>query len=285
MYSTLLYTGALFVGFVASSVVYFTFQPTIKGWRGERKVNKVLKKLQKQGHGKNIKNLTLLDKDGLSSQIDHLFVNRSGIFVVETKNYSGEISGGENDPKWIQRTGKKEYAINNFARQNLNHIKVLRSLLSEYHSLPVYSFLSFNPDCNLNLDLYRTTATRYTTLGNAIKIRSRKYVLTEQQVNEIYKTLKAEKSKNLLVSKTHVSRVNLQQEADMHARNMNMSRNEYNEMLVEKYKKRASYLSDFDDINAEKLDTVLNKASERSHEKFSGNNHSKTNRSQRGSRI
>ena len=268
MYSTLLYTGAFFVGVIVSSVAYFAFQPTIKGWLGERKVNKSLKKMQKQGLGRTIKDLTLITKDGLSSQIDHIFINRAGIFVIETKNHSGKISGRESDLNWKQHIGKKKYTIGNYARQNANHIKALSPLLSKYPGLPVYSFISFNPDCHLDLELTRATATRYNTLANAIKIRSRLPVISEEQVSALYKSLKAEKNKNILVSKTHISRVSLQHEADIHAKNMKMSRHEYNDMLVEKYKQRAITLT-----GSNNLENIIDNASTRSKKVFSDEEH------------
>ena len=40
-----------------------------------------------------INNLTL-EKDGKSSQIDHIVINPRGVFVIETKNYKGQIYGG-----------------------------------------------------------------------------------------------------------------------------------------------------------------------------------------------
>lgn len=265
MYSSLIYVGTFLFSIATATVLYSAFKPNIKGWQGERKVNKVLKNLQKQGIGKSLKDITLITDEGLSSQIDNIFINKSGIFIIEAKNYSGVIIGTENSPKWIQKIGNKEYMIGNFARQNINHIKAVRPILSEYPSLPVYSFLSFNPNCEINLDLTRTIATRYNTLGNAIKIRSRLPIISDSEVNKIYKLLKAEKAKNILISKTHVSRLNLQQEADMHANNLNMSREEYNDMLVEKYKKNSTVLSDLNYKNVDSLDNKLNKASNHMH--------------------
>jgi len=273
MYTALIYTGVILASTAIATVIYNAFKPSIKGWRGERKVNKVLKKLQKQKTGKSIKDITLLSDEGLSTQIDNIFINKSGVFIIEAKNYSGIISGEENSHKWKQQIGKKDYIINNFARQNMNHIKVIQPLLSQYPALPIYSFLSFNPDCELNLNLTRTIATRYNTLGNAIKIRSRNPIISDEEVRDIYIALKTEKAKNMLVSKTHVSRLKLQQDVDEHAKNMNMSKEEYTDVLIEKYKSKATDISKINGKKADSLDSMLNHAASRT------NNNLKTPRS------
>jgi len=108
MYTTLIYTSVLLISTAISTVIYNAFKPNIKGWIGEQKVNKVLKKLQKQKAGKSIKDITLLSDEGLSTQIDNIFINKSGVFIIEAKNYSGIISGEENSHKWKQQIGKKD---------------------------------------------------------------------------------------------------------------------------------------------------------------------------------
>lgn len=237
--SSIIYASFLLISAAALTVTYSVYSPKIKGFLGERKNNKSLKKLQKQGIGKHLKDITL-SKDGYSSQIDHLFINRSGIFVVETKNYSGELSGSEFDKEWTQTIGDKSYSAHNFARQNYSHIKALQPILAKYPTLPVYSILSFNPSCKLNLKLNKTVAVTYNNLNNAIKIRSRNPVLSEKEVDELFNILKDEKKKNHSVSKTHAGRVSLQQGYEQRAQDLGVTKSEMNEMLVEKYTKKPS---------------------------------------------
>lgn len=49
-----------------------------------------------------INNLILEVEEGKTSQIDHIVINKRGIFVIETKNYSGMIYGTENQLEWTQ---------------------------------------------------------------------------------------------------------------------------------------------------------------------------------------
>lgn len=262
--TTAIYVGAAFIATVMATVAYRVYAPNIKGFLGERKVNNILKDLQKQGVGKLINNLSLLKRDGQSSQLDHVFINRSGIFVVETKNYSGEIIGKETDGSWSHIVGDKVYTEKNFARQNRGHIEALQPILEQYPNLPVFSMLSFNPDCNVNLKLIKTIATNYNTLNNAIRIRSRFPVISNEQVNELYEILTSEKEKNKSVSKTHVVRVKLQKKHDDRAHRMGMSREEYDKNLVEKYKYQSTISLDMTKGRKSSFTDMVNDASSRS---------------------
>ena len=64
-------------------------------------------------------------------QIDHIIVNPYGVFVLETKNYSGRIVGNEADHLWKQylNHGKTVNRIYNPIKQNNTHIENLRDLL------------------------------------------------------------------------------------------------------------------------------------------------------------
>ena len=77
----------------------------------------------------------------------------------------------------------------------------------------------------------------------------------------------------MLVSKTHVSRLKLQQDVDEHAKNMNMSKEEYTDVLIEKYKSKATDISKINGKKADSLDSMLNHAASRT------NNNLKTPRS------
>jgi len=63
--------------------------------------------------------------DGTTAQIDHVIVSKYGIFVVETKNYSGWIFGSEGDREWTQSIYRKKSRFRNPMRQNYKHICAL----------------------------------------------------------------------------------------------------------------------------------------------------------------
>ncbi|MCI5207799.1 MAG: nuclease [Candidatus Electrothrix sp. ATG2] len=88
-----------------------------------------------------IHNVTFPTLDG-STQIDHIFVSRFGIFVVETKNMKGWIFGGERQKQWTQKIFKKSFKFQNPLHQNYKHVKALEALLdippNVIHSVVVF---------------------------------------------------------------------------------------------------------------------------------------------------
>ena len=58
--------------------------------------------------------------EGKTSQIDHVVINPRGVFVIETKNYSGRIYGSENQLEWTQvlSYGRVKHKLYNPPRVN-----------------------------------------------------------------------------------------------------------------------------------------------------------------------
>lgn len=75
-----------------------------------------------------IHNVTIPTPDG-TTQIDHVFVSRFGIFVVETKNMKGWIYGGENQAQWTQKIFKTSFKFQSPLRQNYKHVNALEAVL------------------------------------------------------------------------------------------------------------------------------------------------------------
>lgn len=89
-----------------------------------------------------IHNVTLPTPDG-TTQIDHIFVSRFGIFVVETKNMKGWIFGSESQAQWTQKIFKKSFKFQSPLRQNYKHVKALEAALDvpseAIHSVVVFA--------------------------------------------------------------------------------------------------------------------------------------------------
>ena len=78
-------------------------------------------------------------------QIDHVVVSRKGIFVLETKNYTGWIFGNENSQNWTQVIYKRKEKFYNPIWQNFDHIQALKEFLGEITTgKPPFSPLSFS---------------------------------------------------------------------------------------------------------------------------------------------
>ena len=109
-------------------VLYFFFTASAKGRRGENKVASILSQLPNSEYSV-INDITVQNKNG-SAQIDHVIISVYGIFVIETKNYSGWIMGGEKSDQWTKNMYGHKYCFYNPIRQNYGHISALaRTLL------------------------------------------------------------------------------------------------------------------------------------------------------------
>ena len=103
------------------------FYKQIVGRAGEYWTKKELKKL---GKGYLIINdLMIRTEDKKTHQIDHVVISKFGIFVIETKQYDGYITGNDYDKKWCMKAGKNILYINNPVHQNYGHIKALQEVL------------------------------------------------------------------------------------------------------------------------------------------------------------
>lgn len=75
-----------------------------------------------------------------TSEIDLLMIHERGIFVFESKNYSGWIFGNSDQLYWTQvLSGGEKNKFYNPIRQNLTHIKAL----AEFWEKPISEFTSY----------------------------------------------------------------------------------------------------------------------------------------------
>jgi restriction system protein len=98
-----------------------------------------------------LNNVTLQNGES-TSQIDHILVAETGVFVIESKHYAGWILGDCHGTKWTQVIYRKKSRFQNPIRQNYGHVKTLQALFN----LPADAFLSlvvFTGDAEFKTDL------------------------------------------------------------------------------------------------------------------------------------
>ena len=112
----------------------------IKGKTGERNVSRILSQLPPEYR---IFNDIYIQTENNLTQIDHVVVSPYGIFCIETKNYKGWISGGNNSDQWTKSLYGRKYRFNNPLKQNFSHVKALSSYLnlSTKYIIPIVVFL------------------------------------------------------------------------------------------------------------------------------------------------
>ena len=193
----------LIIVIIISIVTAILRTPKVRGMIGEFIVKKTAGKTQE--NKQYVINDLIIDHDGKSSQIDHIVINPRGVFVIETKNYSGRIYGSESQHEWTQvlAFGKVKNKLYNPLKQNATHVYHVKRIIGD---LPIYSLVVFIQN-----------NTKYITAPNVIPvIKLKKYlntgaeVLSEDQMKITYDLLLANKSK--ISTREHVRNIHVQQQ-------------------------------------------------------------------------
>lgn len=118
------------------------------GQYGEYLTEYALLSRSMEGYYAVLKNLYLPMK-GKTTEIDLLMIHEKGIFVFESKNYSGWIFGSEDQLKWTQcfKSGQREHFYNPI-KQNRTHIKALATFLNMPEDA-FSSYIVFSERCEL----------------------------------------------------------------------------------------------------------------------------------------
>ena len=150
-------------------------------------------------------NLVLYENDN-SCQIDHVVINAFGVFVIETKNYSGTIYGDETQLNWTQvlAYGKEKHTFYNPVKQNATHIFRLKQILGNVPFRSVIVFVQNNTE-NVRSDkvVPLNKLHSYISCGNK--------VLTPTQIEELALKLKQHDKKDYVSEATHVQKIAEQQ--------------------------------------------------------------------------
>lgn len=151
-----------------------------KGKDGEKQVAERLSIIT--GH-KHILNDIMLNDNGKTRQIDHIAITEYGVYVIETKNYTGSIYGQENSNEWKKYIHNNCYTFKNPIHQNYGHWKVVKECIEDITD-KVYPIITFIRKCKLNINT--TTPVIYED-QLSLYIKSQKKVLSAEQIDKIYK--------------------------------------------------------------------------------------------------
>jgi hypothetical protein len=118
-----------------------------KGKYGEYLSFNILEKIN--GASRILTNVYLPKGNGETTEIDLVYIHETGIYVLESKNYSGWIFGDEKSKNWMQtlRNGQKQKFYNPIW-QNNTHIKYLMKALEVDESF-IKSIIVFSERCTI----------------------------------------------------------------------------------------------------------------------------------------
>lgn len=207
---------------LVDSILDNIFDDKWVGSYGEKLTERELKLVKLFGRkGKTLRNVYVPKDDGSTSEIDLLYITQKGIFVFESKNYSGWIFGDEKSPKWtMMLPNKQKNQFYNPILQNRSHIKWLKAFIGE--EIPMFSIIVFSERCELK---------KITVESKEIKVikRERTYatvreiweaspdILSEEQIEEIDSMLSSLTNVDNAVKEAHIKNIEekyLQEEAD-----------------------------------------------------------------------
>lgn len=129
-----------------------------KGKKGEEKMRAILARLSPNQFLLRF-NLHL-PVHGKSTEVDAVVFSRFGIFVIEGKDWSGDVYGEQDDKFWTVRYSGGKHDKVNPLRQNDRHITALQAVTGlprgAFHSLVVFTdnakFKDVLPDNVIHLD-------------------------------------------------------------------------------------------------------------------------------------
>jgi restriction system protein len=136
-----------------------------------------------------LNNVSLPAAEG-TARIDHLIVSIYGIFVIETLNRKGSISGSADEQYWTQKSMLRSHSFQNPLHQNDRQVKVLTKLLGMSPE-QVFLLIVFIDDCR-----FKTPMPDNVAQGKGFTQfiqRKKTPLLSQAQVNQCLDTIDKER--------------------------------------------------------------------------------------------
>ena len=215
-----LFVFILFLIAIVGIVVLVSWynSPRQKGARGERKVTEILSHLP---DGYHVMNDVILQIGNRTTQIDHVVVSKYGVFVIETKNYRGDIYGDDNRQQWTQiivtevtyrKKWYKTYThvtkrhFYNPVKQSISHSHVIQKCLSQWKQLRVIPIVAFAGYANIN----KVSSSNHVVYASNLLATIQSYgteCLSDLDVQNIIICLRMKNVRGVVDDKTHVTNV------------------------------------------------------------------------------
>ncbi|WP_232219600.1 nuclease-related domain-containing protein [Carnobacterium pleistocenium] len=181
-----------------------------KGNMGEYNIYRSLEKVK--GEKLLMTNLYIPKEDGSTTEIDLVMITKSGLFVVESKNYSGWIFGDERNFNWTQTfPNKQQFKFFNPIWQNKGHIKALKAVLALTEDSLVHSFIIFSSHCELKKITVTSSNVQVFQQNQLKRMLKRKQYneprLTSDEMQAYFQMLKPFMHADKKTKKLHIKRI------------------------------------------------------------------------------
>lgn len=149
--------GTLIMGLVIALTLFIIIQKILKnkskntaGFIFEKKINGKMLNFAKENGYKYFNGGLFKYGENQYFEIDGLLATNKAIFVIEAKNYYGNLIGDFNSPELKLKINKKEIKMKNPFQQNLKHINHIYKMCG--FSFPVFSLLVLPENTNANIE-------------------------------------------------------------------------------------------------------------------------------------
>ena len=174
----------------------------------EKKLRYINKKIGEKG--KILRNVYLPKYNGETSEVDVAYITQKGIFVFESKNYSGWIFGNERNEYWTVTLPNEKNQFYNPVMQNRTHLKWMKEFVGE--DIPLFSIIVFSERCELK---------KVTTYSDDVKVIKEGSIfetirdfwsespdmVSEERIEELYARLKERTEVDKATKEAHVENI------------------------------------------------------------------------------
>lgn len=137
-------------------------------------------------------NLYIPKEDGSTTEIDLIMITGTGIYVFESKNYSGWIFGDERYKNWTQSLeNKQKNKFYNPIWQNKGHISALKRILGMEEDNVFKSYIVFSERCelkNINISSLDVKVIKRNLLLKTIKkdVNNSTVLFSKEKIDQLY---------------------------------------------------------------------------------------------------
>ena len=170
--------------------------------RGEELVRNAIIKNLPSSSWHLLNNITLKTDNG-TTQIDHILVSCFGVFVIETKHYTGWLFGDAKSKQWTKVIFGAKHRFQNPLHQNYKHLKAVQTLLDFLEPQHIIGLVVFTGNAEFKTD----TPSGVFSLDAAI-----------QHLKALNKKLLTENRMQFCVGRLECQRLALTQETDIEHR-------------------------------------------------------------------
>lgn len=211
------------MGLLKSIMKNLLATPESIGSQGEKMIAKKLRYINFCGRrGRVLQNVYVPRGNGETTEIDLLYITQKGIFVIESKNYSGFIFGNENSQNWTStlfagkdRLGRKQVEKHHFYNpiwQNRIHIKALKHYLGA--DVQTVSVIVFSERCELKSIYFKSPdvfVCKRNMLTDVVRDIWNSYpdIFSDEQIDSIFEALFPLTNQDESIKEKHISDIQM----------------------------------------------------------------------------